>query len=591
MKKAATEQKLRGGYYTPKVIADFLAGWAIQSATDHVLEPSCGDGEILRAAVERLLALGADPETIASQVKGVEIDSVEGGKAEACLRQLGINGPQRTVQVGDFFSYASSCLESERNLFAPKAFPERGFDVVVGNPPFIRYQNFREEQRRVAFELMKERNLSPSRLTNAWVPFLCVSTMLLSRGGRVGMVLPAELLQVGYTAELRRFLSETYGRIMLFTFRQLLFEGIQQEVVLLCAERDGHKGSCINILELNGPDELPSIRDVAFNPSLLKPMDHSTEKWTQYFLSRKEIELIRELRKNPQLRTLGQYASVDVGVVTGLNDFFVVSEEGRHRYKLGCYTKPIVTRSGHLPGLVFLKSHWRRNTERGLGTYLVNFPAWSLERLPKAAQTYIRDAETKGWHLGYKCRIRDPWYVVPSMWKPDAFMLRQIHRCPKLIMNKSGATCTDTIHRVRFIDKRLGPAVTSAFFNSLTFAFTEVIGRSYGGGVLELEPREAEKLPIPDPRSKNLDLQELDKILEANGVEKVLELTDRILLRDGLGLTNGDISTLRGIWLKLQERRVDRRQRQSPGKSSQTHVIGLVKGLDRVPSPPPHSGR
>jgi len=53
--------KLRGGYYTPPAIARFLAEWVVQCPTDTVLEPSCGDGELVTAAARRLLHLGATP--------------------------------------------------------------------------------------------------------------------------------------------------------------------------------------------------------------------------------------------------------------------------------------------------------------------------------------------------------------------------------------------------------------------------------------------------------------------------------------------------------------------------------------------------
>lgn len=55
------EDKLRGGYYTSPKVAEWLCGWAIQSADDAVLEPSCGDGAFLEAAARRLRALGATP--------------------------------------------------------------------------------------------------------------------------------------------------------------------------------------------------------------------------------------------------------------------------------------------------------------------------------------------------------------------------------------------------------------------------------------------------------------------------------------------------------------------------------------------------
>ena len=65
MKAPATDQKLRGGYYTPAQIARFLADWAITTSTETVLEPSCGDGNILAAAAEVLLERGMKPADIA----------------------------------------------------------------------------------------------------------------------------------------------------------------------------------------------------------------------------------------------------------------------------------------------------------------------------------------------------------------------------------------------------------------------------------------------------------------------------------------------------------------------------------------------
>jgi hypothetical protein len=144
-------------------------------------------------------------------------------------------------------------------------------------------------------------------------------------------------------------------------------------------------------------------------------------------------------------------------------------------------------------------------------------------------------------HTGYKCRIRKRWYVVPSVWTPHAFLLRQVHQYPKLILNEAAATCTDTIHRVKFKHGAAPRAVAAAFLNSLTFAFAEIIGRSYGGGVLELEPNEAEKLLLPLGGADQLDIDELDRLLRAGNISAVLDITDRVLLSEGLGLSAEEI--------------------------------------------------
>jgi adenine-specific DNA-methyltransferase len=101
----------------------------------------------------------------------------------------------------------------------------RYFDAVIGNPQFVRYQNFPEEHRQIAFTMMQQAGLSPNRLTNAWLPFLVVGGLLLKETGRLAMVIPAELFQVNYAAEVRRFLSDYISRVTLITFQATGFCG------------------------------------------------------------------------------------------------------------------------------------------------------------------------------------------------------------------------------------------------------------------------------------------------------------------------------------------------------------------------------
>jgi adenine-specific DNA-methyltransferase len=547
-KPVPSYQKLRGGYYTPKPIADFLAHWAIQSPTAEVLEPSCGDGVLLQSAFEALVQKGAKRQTAVELLHGVELDEYEGRKAICRLEDLGVKPSMFLIHLGDFFAYCKAHLNDKRL-----------FDAVIGNPPFIRYQHFVEEQRAPAFDLMKKAGMRPTRLTNSWVPFVVASSFLVSNKGRLAMVIPAELLQVNYAADLRRFLSDYYNKITLITFRKLVFEGIQQEVVLLLGERNGDGRTGIRTVELDDVNSLASYEHTDFINSELKPMNHSTEKWTQYFLNKEEIELLRRMRANPALIDAGKVADVDVGIVTGQNKFFVLNEEQIKTRRLAAYTLPIVGRSGHLKGAIFSEADWHANAEANLPAHLLNLPNVSFDELPKVAGDYVTSGEQEGLHTGYKCRIRQRWYIVPSVWTPDAFMLRQVHGYPKMIVNKSGATCTDTIHRVKLLNGTKVEVIAAAFLNSLTFAFSEVIGRSYGGGVLELEPNEAERLPLPLKGAERLDLSQLHELLLRDDIDAVLDITDKVLLIDGLRLTDKEAKMLRRIWQKLRDRRINRK--------------------------------
>ena len=72
-------EKLRGGFYTPKHIAGFLAKWAATGAR-HTLEPSAGDGVFLKVMSE----LELPPQ----EVTAIELDSVEAGKAKQNNKRL-----------------------------------------------------------------------------------------------------------------------------------------------------------------------------------------------------------------------------------------------------------------------------------------------------------------------------------------------------------------------------------------------------------------------------------------------------------------------------------------------------------------------
>ncbi|HEY1350168.1 MAG TPA: class I SAM-dependent methyltransferase [Ktedonobacteraceae bacterium] len=527
MKAAPTSQKLRGGYYTPGPIAHFLAHRAIQTPQTRVLEPSCGDGSLLATAAR---------QDAARRLHSVEIDPDEAARAQARLQEAGFAPDEQTIHVGDFFAHC------QQDLLAGA----QTFDVVIGNPPFIRYQRFPEASRTLACQMMQQAGLHPTRLLNAWLPFLIAGTPLLRAHGRLAMVIPAELFQVNYAAETRQFLSKVYAGIPIVTFKRLVFAGRQQEVVLLLCKKDGQQRG-IRTVELEDAGELALCTPDA---QAFKPLDHSIEKWTRYFLQIAEIELLRALAAHPGVTLSARVLAVDVGVVTAENAFFLLNEQQARETGLAPFTQRVVARSAHLRGSIFAEEDWQYNLAGQLPTYLL-----------AALATYVAGEEQAGYHQGYTCRVRTPWYVLPSVWNPDAFLLRQIHSYPKLILNRAQATCTDTLHRVRFCGPQDSGQVVAAFLNVLTFAFAEVTGRGCGGGVLTFEPGEAERLPLPLSGAQALDLAECDRLLGTDGVEAVLVRTDDVLLKHGLGLADREVRMLHTIWAKLRDRRILRRQR------------------------------
>lgn len=545
--------KLRGGYYTEPSVAAWLTSWAIRSPSDRILEPSCGEGEFLLAAARGFKNLGVSNSAIANQLSGVEVLEREAARARNRLCKILGSDFKKIVNTSDFFAWWQ---EQERF----------GFDAVVGNPPFIRYQTFPEPFRSRAMEIMAQLGLTPNRLTNIWVPFVVAAAAALRPGGRLALVLPAELLQVTYAAQLRSFLTDRFARIDIVTCNELFFKKAEQEVVLLLADGAMPTPSEDNPcrVTLTETKTLTEIIDRQPNEVLAnaqpKAIKHDSEKWLKYFLTAHEILFMRELRVSGCATTLETHANVDVGVVTGKNEFFVLNGTQVSEMGIEEYTVPLVSRSVQLRGAQICKADWKALSAADNRVHLLNLAPLNGGKLSSKLARYIQLGEEREVHKGYKCSIRKKWYAVPSVWVPDGFVFRQIYDFPRMVLNQAGATSTDTIHRLK--SKGAKPErVIANTYTWLTAASAEIEGRSYGGGVLELEPTEAERLLMPTKLNGAIPLSECDKLTRAGKLNDVLEENSRIILMGHMGLSSSECEILRSIWEKMRDRRLARRRR------------------------------
>ena len=518
-----TEQKLRGGYYTPSDLAEFLINWINPKAGDRLLEPSCGDGIFLEAL----------------KGKGVDITAFEVSEEEAAKSQArGLK--QCVVHTRDFLEWALSADDSQ-------------YDAIMGNPPFIRYQYLPSSFQENAEKVFHQLSCKFTKHTNAWVPFILSSINLLKPGGRLAMVVPSEIIHVMHAQSLRTYLGEKCSRIVLIDPKELWFEGTLQGAVLLLAQKKSHPrehGEGLAIRPVVDREFLIEDPEDVFRQPRAINGKTVQGKWTRALVSPRALHVLDEIEERADFFRFKDIAKVDVGIVTGANKFFLINDSEVIRHDLNRWAHPMFGRSDHCPGIIYDEDQHIRNANEGKPTNFLWFQDVDVEENP-GAKDYIEAGERENLHTRYKCRIRSPWYKVPSVYSTKIGMLKRSHDTPRLILNRLGAYTTDTAYRIRSFHGGAENLVYS-YVNSLTALSAELEGRYYGGGVLELVPSEIEKLLLPDPCSVTPNIDKLDKMIREDRIENTLEAQSSSVLKN---LTNSQRVELLSAWASLRNRR------------------------------------
>jgi adenine-specific DNA methylase len=532
-----TTTKLRGGYYTDPDIANFLLKWVLNIHPKSILEPSCGDGVFLRG-LSKISTNGL------KSIQAFEIEPVEAEKA----KQSAGNFKKVDVQITsrDFLGWSLTRL-----LNPPQ------FDAVVGNPPFIRYQYLDSDLQGISEQIFKVFHLPFTKHTNAWVPFIISSLALLRPGGRLAMVVPSELLHVLHAESLRLYLTKVFSRVLIFDPQELWFEGTLQGAILLLAEKKAapeEHFQGVSIIPTRSRDFLSEDPEEYFEKAKYTNGETVKGKWMLALLTSAEREVLSKARENSGVHRFDDIADVAVGIVTGANDFFLVPDAIVKQYSLKKWAYPMFGRSEHVPGIVFDDDAISRNKELGIPTNFIWFSDEKISSLPGDVKTYIKLGEKEELHKRYKCRIREPWYSVPSVYSTTIGLPKRSHSFPRLVFNKAQAYTTDTTYRVRH-KKFDEPTIVYSFINSLTALTAEVEGRHYGGGVLELVPSEIRKLLVPIKKSSEKEVYKLNAVIQ-KGIdpEELLAAQDEKVLTP-LGFSKHETNLLLRAWSRLRLRR------------------------------------
>ncbi|RYE42335.1 MAG: SAM-dependent DNA methyltransferase, partial [Sphingobacteriales bacterium] len=203
--KMITKEQIKntGATFTPAMLADFLASKIsayVNKNKQRVLDPACGEGELLLSIGQRLSELKTDFEIV-----GYDSNSQYLKLANERMISFGLKNIN--LVQDDFLQ--SIDLTKEQLLFnfisTGQSSINNSFDIVIANPPYVRTQILGTEQ---AQKLAQKFNLKGR--VDLYYPFLIAMTESLKKGGILGVITSNRYLSTKGGESIRKYLSENY---------------------------------------------------------------------------------------------------------------------------------------------------------------------------------------------------------------------------------------------------------------------------------------------------------------------------------------------------------------------------------------------
>ena len=524
-----SEAKLRGGFYTPDDLVDLCLERIAELAAPgklEAVEPSIGDGAFVRG-----LARSPLHRRIA-RLDGVEVMELEAEKARRAMRVAGIEGHVE-----------------RRSAVAWAGQTDVGYDVAIGNPPFLRYQFIGDCDRAATKALGERLRLPFAGVGNLWIPVLLGTLSRLRPGGVFAFVVPSECF-TGVSASLARgWLARHCAALRFDVFPPGSFPGALQEVFVLSGSitASGRGADRVRIVEKRADGAITDHWHVL----------DASGPWTKYLLPPAQVAAFNAAASGRGVVPVGELVAFEVSIVTGANDFFTVSCEDLANHQLESWGRPLLPRIRYAPGLTYTKADHERTMADGAASWILDF---SDERPSPsgAAALYLAQGELMKLHQRYKCKIRKPWYRVPGFRRGEMLLSKRSHHYPRVVLNDAGVYTTDTIYRGRLLQASVSAeTIASNFHNSFTLLTAELEGRSFGGGVLELVPSETARLLVPVERAHDELLGQLDLAARSGDPALLVAQTDASIVSRGL-VDRDVMSELANARESLARRRFDR---------------------------------
>ena len=469
--------RTKGQFWTPSWVAEAMVSYLFAGGKKIIFDPCVGAGAFFQAAKNI-----SDRLQQKVTLKGTEID-------HNALMEAGRNGLSERdlegVEVRDF-------------LLEP---PLSKFEGVIANPPYIRHHRLSSEVKnrlqKYALEMIGEKI---DGRAGYHVYFLMKGLELLNDNGRLVFILPADTCEGKFAPVLWKWITENYCLDAVVTFSHGATPFPKQDtnpvIVMIRKAKPRTKfmwAQCKKRDDKELTEWVLSGFTVTYGAGL-EIHERTIVEAMRTGLSRLPQNEIQEGKP------LGEFARVIRGIATGANVFFFMTRGRARELKIpDKFLLSAIGKTRDIVGNVITVQTLEKLDAEGKPTLLLSLGGTGMDGFPEAVCSYLKSGEEAGIPKKILISKRKPWYKMEVRKAPPFLFSYLGRKHVRFVRNEA-----DVVPLTGFLcvypnsnSRQHLSALEKALNHPKTLENLKLVGKSYGGGAVKVEPRQLEKLLIP----------------------------------------------------------------------------------------------